>query len=166
MKGEHRLSTPACQISTMLSSLVLSAFVFASLCRGAPSASPIPSYVLQYAPISYLYSDESWWPADVANHLTHVVPKVDQDVIASSVDFNSIGSLPIDSYLSSRDDIESQPSWMFGVQPDSSGYTSAPATIIVVNKPGGIIDAFYFYFYSYDHATVCPMFFTSPTFWG
>lgn len=128
-----------------------------SLCAAAPAATTtaLPSFVTQFAPLSYLYSAEAFQPADVANHLTHVQPEIGMSAIASSVTFSTIGSLSNDTYLTSKDDVEDVPSWLFGVKPDSSGSTSAPATIVAVQKPGGIVDAFYFYFYSYDHATVC-----------
>ena len=120
----------------------------------APVATALPSYVLQFAPLSHLFSNESYFPADVASHLTHVQPEVNMSATASSVAFSTIGSLGGDVYLTSKDDIEDLPPWLNGVKPDSTGLTSAPATIIAVQKPGGIVDAFYFYFYSYDHATV------------
>ncbi|KAM3075402.1 Vacuolar protein sorting-associated protein 62 [Clarireedia jacksonii] len=37
--------------------------------------------------------------------------------------------------------------------PDQSGYSSAPATLIIVDKGHGIVDAFWFYFYSYNLGT-------------
>lgn len=125
-----------------------------SLTVAAPSVTALPSYVTQFAPLSYLHSQEAFQPADVASHLTHLQPEVDRSATASSVTFSTIGSLSSDTYLTSKDDVEDRPSWLFGVKPDSSGSTSAPATIIAVEKSGGIVDAFYFYFYSYDHATV------------
>jgi hypothetical protein len=140
-----------------LSALVLSA-LFLPLCTVAfparRDAQNLPSYVLQYAPISYLHSQEKFWPADVADHLTHVTAQESGKTIAKSVDFGVIGSLASDVYLTSKDDIESRPSWLSGIKTDSSGYTDAPATIIITEKSGGITDAFYFYFYSYDHAEV------------
>jgi hypothetical protein len=130
----------------------LACFPFLSV--AAPTATALPSYVTQFAPLSYLYSDEVYNPADVATHLTHVQPEVNMSATASSVTFSSIGSLSSSVYLTSMDDIEKLPSWLNGVKPDSTGSTSAPATIVAVQKSGGIVDAFYFYFYSYDHATV------------
>lgn len=140
-----------------LSTLVPWALLLPSLSLAKPvrrDIQAVPSFVLQYAPLSYLHSQEKYWPADIADHLTHVTPQQDGKNLASSVDFNSIGSLGSDVYLTSKDDVESGPSWLEGIPTDSSGFTNAPATIIVANKPGGITDAFYFYFYSYDHATV------------
>ena len=115
----------------------------------------LPSYVLQHAPMSYLYSGEDYWPSDVATHLQHVIPENGTKKVANSVDFNTIGALGSGIYLTSKDDPYDDPSWLFGNgSPDSSGFTTAPATIVAVAKPGGIVDAFYFYFYSFDYATV------------
>ncbi|KAF7908434.1 uncharacterized protein EAF01_004189 [Botrytis porri] len=38
-------------------------------------------------------------------------------------------------------------------KPDQSGYSPAPATLIIVDKGHGIVDAFWFYFYSYNLGT-------------
>ncbi|GJE85188.1 Vps62-like protein [Phanerochaete sordida] len=130
--------------------------VVPSLVYAAPAVTPLPSYVTQFAPLSHLDSTEVYFPADVANHLTHVQPEEDMSAIASSVTFSTIGSLSSDVFLTSKDtveDIQNVASWLNGVKPESTGLTSAPATIVAVQKAGGIVDAFYFYFYSYDHAT-------------
>lgn len=37
-----------------------------------------------------------------------------------------------------------------GHKPDSSGYSRAPAVLILVDKGSGILDAFWFFFYSYN----------------
>lgn len=138
--------------------LLLAALGLASSARAAVCArqsTPLPDYVLQYAPLSYLYSGESWWPADVATHLTHVIPEDGTTKVANSVTFDTIGSLGSNIYLTSKTDPFDDPSWIYGNgSPDASGYTTAPATIVAVNKPGGIVDAFYFYFYSFDYAEV------------
>lgn len=129
----------------------------ASVVNAAPASratQSLPSFVLENAPISYLYSKEEYWPADIAEHLTHVTPQVDKKNVADSVTFSSIATLSNDTYLTSKDDVQDGPSWLLGVQPDSTGFTQAPATIITVEKPGGIIDAFYFYFYSFDFGEV------------
>ncbi|THH00127.1 hypothetical protein EW026_g2352 [Hermanssonia centrifuga] len=132
-------------------STVASTFPFK---RNPSAVQPLPDFVLQFAPISHLFSGESQWPADVATHLTHVVPEVNMSKIANSVTMSTISGLASDVFLSSLDPLNSNPSWFGGNgPPDASGLTSAPATIIAVEKPGGIIDAFYFYFYSFDEGT-------------
>lgn len=37
-----------------------------------------------------------------------------------------------------------------GHKPDASGYSAAPAVLVVVDKGSGIVDAFWFFFYSYN----------------
>ena len=140
-----------------LSALALSWSAAASPLRLA-KRDPVPSFVLEHAPLSYLYSKEQWWPSDVAVHLTHVTPQVNFTNIADSVTFATIPTLASDVFLTSKDDVGSHPSWLGGIPTDSSGFTNAPATIIVANKANGVTDAFYFYFYSYDHATVRTLF--------
>ena len=127
-----------------------------SLPRTASTATPLPDYVVQFAPLSYLFSDESWFPADVATHLQHVTPEDGTDPVASTVSFSTIGGLSSDIYLTANNNPFDSPqaSWFTGVKPDATGFTPSPATIVAVEKPGGIVDAFYFYFYSYDHAIV------------
>lgn len=120
------------------------------------SSRPLPDYVLDYAPLSHLWSQESWWPSDIAEHLTHVTPHIDYNPVASSIDFQNISRLPMNVFLTSQDAVEQQPDWLFSAEnePDSLGYSGGPATIICVHKGGGIVDAFYFYFYSYNYGGV------------
>ncbi|KAI0354618.1 hypothetical protein OH77DRAFT_1590398 [Trametes cingulata] len=114
---------------------------------------PVPSFVLQNAPVSHLWSQEQWWPSDVAAHLTHVVPQVDFAAVAPEVTMQNVSALGSDVFLTSRDDVTKQPAWLMNAEgkPDASGHSSAPATIVLVEKTGGILDAFFFYFYSFDH---------------
>ena len=135
-----------------LPALVLSLSAAASPVHLA-KRNPVPSFVLANAPVSHLYSKEQWWPSDVAVHLTHVMPEVNFSVIAPSVTFQNISSLSSDVCLTSKDDVSKSPAWLNSVvgMPDANGVSSAPTTIVLVNKPGGILDAFFFYFYSYDH---------------
>ena len=65
----------------------------------------------------------------------------------------NVSSLGSDVFLTSKDDVTDQPDWITSVvgKPDANGLSSAPVTIVLVNKPGDILDAFFFYFYSFDH---------------
>ena len=53
-------------------------------------------------------------------------------------------------YLTSKDDVTKNPTWILGVKPDASGKTNGAvtATIIVNDKGNGNVDAFYMYFYA------------------
>ncbi|EIN04767.1 hypothetical protein PUNSTDRAFT_92710 [Punctularia strigosozonata HHB-11173 SS5] len=151
----------------MLRTLVLVAASVGQLAAGAAlpaSAStskhdvtPLPDYVLTFAPLSYLYSGESWWPADIADFVTHVTPQVNFDAIPPSpVTLENVATLNSSVFLTSNDFVEDDGGhdWLTNAAniPDETGYTPAPATIVAVEKPGGILDAFYFYFYAFDHA--------------
>jgi len=119
---------------------------------------PLPDFVTRYAPISHLWSLEQAMPSDVAVHLTHVVPQINFTNISSSVTFQTIGSLGSNVFLTSKDPVEDSPPWMNSTQnkPDAIGFTPAPATLIAVEKSEGILDAFYFYFYSFDEGNNGP----------
>lgn len=54
-------------------------------------------------------------------------------------------------YLTSEDNAEDHPAWLsarFNIPND--GYSKAPATLIWIDKGNGVVDAFWFYFYSYN----------------
>ncbi|KAI8990687.1 hypothetical protein BD414DRAFT_484490 [Trametes punicea] len=139
------------------SSIVYSAFYFALSVAASPVRThrhdPIPSFVLENAPISHLWSQEQWWPSDVAVHVTHVVPEVNFKPVAPYVTLHTVSKLRSDIFLTSKDDVTTQPAWITSDvgTPDASGKSAAPVTVILVEKDGGVLDAFYFYFYSFNH---------------
>lgn len=55
-------------------------------------------------------------------------------------------------YLTSKDNITTNPTWLKGVTPDESGQTTgAVSCAIIVNDHGnGNVDVFYMYFYAYN----------------
>jgi hypothetical protein len=209
----------------------------------------IPQFVLEFAPLVYLHSGESYWPSDPSEHLKNTVPHLNytkiENMIPSMQNLDQLNELGRGRsvYLQSKDDVEKGPEWLHaghnipnpadigdefeegwadwdgrvdgpkadddrdnwfkvglgslkglgGVrsdaeQPDSlipvtgvegddlvkpleasptrlrrqqhqtrrqsfqitGGKSSAPATLIVVDKGGGIVDAFWFYFYSFN----------------
>jgi len=131
----------------------------------------IPQYVLDYAPYVHLFSGEQFWPCDIAEHLVHTTPKLNYTPIYKMrrdrtldnlQELNRFGGRFV--YLTSDDNVEERPDWLGGSQniPEDVdnvksnvtdrpvGHSSAPAVLVVVRKPGGVIDAFWFYFYSYN----------------
>ncbi|RYP37118.1 hypothetical protein DL767_003072 [Monosporascus sp. MG133] len=198
----------------------------------------IPDYVLDYAPLVHLYSKEYFWPADIADHIRHMVPYADGTRINLTEPLNlanlhELHENPGGLFLRSRKDVETRPSWLHswynipasyddddeegqgpetdpdeqlhsdtttwfdvdrdhplqrisdprkipggrpnhmipiprrprGIQrrrersapppmaqhkPNDSGYSRAPATLILVDKGSGIVDAFWFFFYAYN----------------
>jgi hypothetical protein len=61
---------------------------------------------------------------------------------------NALGGTKV--HLTSKVDITKSPAYLKGVSPDSSGRTNGAVTaaIVVNDKGGGEVDAFYFYFYA------------------
>ena len=203
----------------------------------------IPQFVFDHAPFVYLFSEEQYWPCDIADHLHHVTPKLNY----TSIQEHSPNLTELDQlnewnrgrfvYLTSDDDPELGPEWLSGKEnvPEKSstkdevhgdsdqwdgrvegevldsaakregwyeagegnsqkllgrnarplgvmdsffdggsvgkalheapptqkgksplkrqivgGRSNAPAVLIVVNKGNGIVDAFWFFFYSFN----------------
>ena len=145
-------------------------------------ATDIPDYVLDYAPLVHLYSGEQFWPSDIAEHLTHVTPNLNYTPIqakSANLNLTNLDNLNEYSrgryvYLKSDDDVEERPDWLASKKniPNASaheiisthgaewignsqpGRSDAPAVLIVINKGNGIVDAFWFYFYSYNLGNV------------
>jgi len=135
-------------------------------------ARSIPQYVLDYAPYVHLFSGEEFWPCDIAEHLTHITPKLNYTPIYKMrrdrtldnlQELNRVGGRSV--YLTSDDNVEERPDWLGGSSniPEgvdsvmtngterSVGRSSAPAVLVVVPKEDGVVDAFWFYFYSYNY---------------
>ena len=153
----------------------------------------VPRYVLDYAPYVHLYSGEQFWPCDMAEHLPHTTPHInDTPILARGLQHLNLSNLADLNdvnhgryiYLKSDDNVEDRPEWLIGKKniPDTpedeestfsllsqaqkllsgsrnkgnnfdkphGGRSSAPAVLIMVSKPDGVVDAFWFFFYSYN----------------
>lgn len=120
----------------------------------------LPDYAITYAPLTYLYSGEKWFPSDITVHLENVQPEVNYTATGSngSVTLATLDSLSSDVYLTASDGpildpLDGTPAWLssdYGT-PDSDGLSSAPGTIIAVEKNSTTTDVFYFHFYSYNY---------------
>ncbi|KAK5137173.1 hypothetical protein LTR08_000678 [Meristemomyces frigidus] len=86
----------------------------------------IPQYVFDHAPYVHLFSGEDFWPSDVAEHLTHVSPRLnwttmnDMEVdrnLTNLHDLNDVdgGRHGRFMYLSSADNVEEWPSWLTSI---------------------------------------------------
>lgn len=137
-------------------SLSLASCAFATrIVKRAPDN--VPEFVVKYAPIVYLHSEDPYKPSDIAAQLANTEPKVKFEVVGNGpytldnlADLNALGGK--DVYLTSKVKADLKPEYFHGVLPDSDGKTDgAVSCAIIVNDHGdGTVDAFYFYFDAFD----------------
>ena len=93
----------------------------------------IPQYVWNHAPYVHLFSDESFWPCNAAEHLKHISPhrnytkllNVKQDQNLTNLhELNEIDNTEHGQFvwLAADDDVEERPPWLLGEDgiPESS----------------------------------------------
>lgn len=120
----------------------------------------VPHYVIDFAPLVHLYTEERYLPYDIADYVKHfhveydngtVIPGTDEDMNLSKL--SELPKLP-DLYMTSDTDFDTDPDWITGIKNKPSlingEIKDAPATLIVVDKGNGWVDAFWFYFYSFN----------------
>lgn len=146
----------------MLLSLILLISTSSTTVTATFEPDNIPQYVIDHAPAVYLYSEEKYLPYSIEKYVTHFYAK-------DGYGNNITGPLQIqdlerikdhtdagfdDIYLTALTDFDSDPEWITGVNniPDleTGRIADAPATLIVVDKGDGWVDAFWFYFYSFN----------------
>lgn len=135
----------------------------------------VPQFVLDYAPLVHLHSDEPYWPSTMESHLENTIPHVGYDAVTGDNSHPTVrnlarlnredGDLGWNVFLASKDNILDNPDWMtskYGkpVFPDGPsededgnpvpGRSVSPVVLIVVEKENGIVDAFWHFFYSYN----------------
>ncbi|KAK3674348.1 hypothetical protein LTR78_005817 [Recurvomyces mirabilis] len=145
---------------TLLALAALAPAVFSAPLASRQAPSGVPAYVLTYAPIVYLDSSDPYFPSDIGAQLSHTQPEVNFATVSGAPNpltlnnlntLNNLGGTNV--YLTSKDDISKNPSWLNGVKPDASGKTNgAVSCAIIVNDHGsGLVDAFYMYFYAFNY---------------
>jgi hypothetical protein len=120
------------------------------------------------APLVYLDQNELCLPSDIGAQLNHTTPTINFTAIKnapspltlSNLDqLNSIASCTTDNisgcplYLTSKDNVTANPSWLYGVLPDpvtGEAMGTKSCAIIVTDHGDGIVDAFYMYFYAFN----------------
>lgn len=144
-----------------LSLLVLGAF--AAPLERRQGAAGVPSFVLDYAPLVYLHSQDKYRPSDIGSLPANTRPKVNFTDVSGAPDPLTLDNLNVlnsfggeDVYLTSSDNVEQSPTWLLGEAPDASGRTNEATTAaIIVNDHGdGVVDVFYMYFYAYNFGGV------------
>jgi hypothetical protein len=105
------------------------------------------------APVIYLHSQDPYLPSDFQTHLSHSTPKVNFEAVEGpeSLDLNNLDQLGREVWLTSNDDVTQIPDWIRGNRPDENGKTEGTtAAVVVADKGDGVVDAFYFYFFTYN----------------
>ncbi|KAF2711734.1 hypothetical protein K504DRAFT_489547 [Pleomassaria siparia CBS 279.74] len=135
----------------------------------APSIlTAVPQYVLDHAPLLYLSSKDPYRPSSLSTHLAHTTPKtgfIDEPIPSPPLtlhnldQLNNTSSQGADVYLTSVDDVTTNPKWLEGVVVDEGGGIGdegegkTGVTIVVekgMGKEGKVVDVFYFYFFSFN----------------
>ncbi|KAF2724686.1 hypothetical protein K431DRAFT_343613, partial [Polychaeton citri CBS 116435] len=126
--------------------------------KRAPSG--VPDYVVGYAPLVYLYSNEKYMPSDIGAQLANTKAKHSYDDITSAPnpltldnlsDLNQEGGE--DVFLTSIIDPTTGPAWLEGVKPSGGGITDGAKScaVIVHDHSNGTVDAYYMYFYAFNY---------------
>jgi hypothetical protein len=120
------------------------------------------------APLVYLDQNELYLPSDIGAQLVHTNPSLNFTTIKnapsplslSNLDqLNAIANCSVDNfsscplYLTSKDNVAANPSWLYGVLPDpvTGEAVGTKSCAIIVNDHGnGIVDAYYMYFYAFN----------------
>ncbi|ODQ78602.1 hypothetical protein BABINDRAFT_162803 [Babjeviella inositovora NRRL Y-12698] len=138
----------------------------------------IPLYVSECAPAIYLYSEEKYMPYDPAQFVKNfhlefrngssvpggefplsltklaTISKTYCRPIGDETDAGYDINGEDDIFFKSHSDFDGDPAWITGVhnQPDVNDgrLEDAPATVLVVDKGNGWVDAYWFYFYSFN----------------
>lgn len=115
----------------------------------------------------YLHSTETYFPSDIGAQLENTQPEIDYSVITgltpTTLTLDNLNSSLAQFsgsqlYLTSKDNIGTNPVWLNGVKPDAQGRTgSAAACAVIVNDhasdDSGYVDVFYMYFYAFNYGT-------------
>jgi hypothetical protein len=115
-----------------------------------------------------LDQNELYMPSDIQAQLNNTVPELNftalsitpSPLLLSNLDqLNAaagctVGNFnPCPLYLTSKDDITTNPPWLYGVTPDPVTHETIGAkscAIIVTDHGNGVVDAFYMYFYAFN----------------
>ena len=80
----------------------------------------IPDYVYEYAPLVHLYSEEKYWPTDIADHLHHVTARRNYTLVPEGgLNLTHLAALNELNkgkhvFLTSNEDPEQAPGWLSG----------------------------------------------------
>lgn len=137
--------------------------------RSLKEKGKVPQYVVDSCPLVHLYTEEKYWPSDIAKYVNNFnitdgdsVAVFNKDKLTLSdlkpsykydLPNGSQGEISSEfTYLTSLDDFAKDPKWLLGSPPEyGTGHIrDGPAVLLVVDKGNGWVDAFWFYFYPFN----------------
>ncbi|KAF6812214.1 vacuolar protein sorting-associated protein 62 [Colletotrichum plurivorum] len=134
--------------------------------RAGPAPEPdlrCPEYVARHAPLVWLHSDDPFKPSDLLTHIRHTTPTREDGKSIPDLPPLDLDNLELlneirddgrgeDVFLASNDDPLTYPAWIRGEAPDAEGRVrgATPCVMVLVEKTPRDLDAFYFYFYSFN----------------
>ena len=96
-------------------------------------------------------------PSDILAHIQHTSPQLNHEPVVDLPQLDLDNLEVLNKFgdqvaLTSDDDPMAYPPWLLGERPDQDGLTrnATPCVVILVEKGDAVLDAFYFYFYSYN----------------
>lgn len=136
-------------------------------------AGEIPQFVTDYAPLVFLYSEERYLPYDIDEYVSNFRPtwrngttidlpgKDPSDPLYTKqrLRLSDLEKLPKSTkedkvFFTSLTDFDTDPEYITGKHNKPNYYDGkiehAPATLIVTDKGNGWVDAYWFYFYSFN----------------
>lgn len=109
------------------------------------------------APLVWLHSQDPFKPSDLLKHVQNTTPLLGSEPLSGVPKLNldnlaTLNEFGDQVFLTSNDDPTTLPPWLFGEAPDPEGqiHNAVPCVVILVEKNAYDVDAFFFYFYSYD----------------
>lgn len=123
----------------------------------------IPKYVLDHNPLVHLYTEEEYLPYDIEDYVKHFHLQFrNQSIIQnSSLSLQDLGEYSHNSSIDTSEtfltcdfEFKDDPEWLTGKRNKPNLSTGlikdAPSVLIVVDKGNGWVDAYWFYFYSFN----------------
>lgn len=99
-------------------------------------------------------------PSDILGHVRHTAAFVEftpiPDIPALGLDnlslLNDFGQSGRNVFLTARENVTTMPDWLYGETPDQYGslHHSTACAVVLVERTPDDLDAFYFYFYSFN----------------
>ncbi|GME89638.1 unnamed protein product [[Candida] boidinii] len=125
----------------------------------------IPQYVIDYAPLVHLYSEEKYLPYDIKEFVTNLhaefyngtrIPGFEDKLKITDLEklqkYNKAPDKLV--YLTSNKDVDKDPEFITGKKNIpriiDGKIVNAPAVLIVMDKGNGWVDSYWFYFYSFN----------------